>query len=99
MQQQVIRWLKEAGLQHYTDTAALLIVLAAIILISVLTHLILHHALLPQLRRHAEQSRHRWPKAMIHNRLFSRFVWLMQGVLFKLQTELFCTTPSRSTRY
>lgn len=89
MQQHIISWLKEAGLHHYTDTVALLMVLATIILISVITHIILHRTLMPLLRNHAEKSSRQWPKAMIHNRLFSRFVWLMQGVLFKLQTELF----------
>lgn len=88
MQQQIAHWLAEAGLPH-TPLLALLAVLAIVIVISLLTHSLLHHALLPLLRRQAEKSSRQWPKALFHNRLFSRSVWLMQGLLFKLQTELF----------
>lgn len=94
MQQQIAHWLAQAGL-HYTPILALLAVLAIIIIISLLTHVLLHRALLPLLRRQAEKSSRQWPKALFHNRLFSRSVWLMQGLLFKLQTELFLHDSSQ----
>jgi len=89
MQHLIADWLIQAGLTQYTHTVALLIVIAFIILTAVIIHFILHRGLLPMLRRHANASSRQWPKALLDSYLFDRVVWLMQGVLFKLQIELF----------
>ncbi|MEA5102582.1 mechanosensitive ion channel family protein [Pantoea sp. S18] len=94
MQHLIANRLAEAGLS-YTHIMALGIVIAIIFAISLITHAILHRAILPLLRRSTEKSSRQWPKALINSRLFSRSVWLMQGVLFKLQTELFLHDSSQ----
>lgn len=94
MQHFIANWLAEAGL-NYTHIMALGIVIAIIFAISLLTHAILHRAILPLLRRYSANGSRQWPKALINSRLFSRIVWLMQGVLFKLQTELFLHDSSQ----
>ncbi len=95
MQHQIAETLREVGLNHYTDSIALLIVIVSIFLAALLTHLILRGMLLPLVRRQVAKSSRAWPKILINSNLFNRFVWLMQGVLFKIEIELFLSSSAQ----
>lgn len=73
----------------YAEPIALAAVLAVILLISLLVNSILHRSVLPFLRRRAEAGRYQWAKSLMQCKLFSRIALLVQGILLKLQTELF----------
>ena len=94
MQHYISNWLAEAGL-GYTHIMAIGIVITIILAISLITHTILHRIILPLLRRHTGNSSRKWPSALINSRFFSRSVWLMQGVLFELELELFLHDSSQ----
>ena len=95
MQHQIAEMLQEVGLKHYTDSIALLIVIVSIFLAALLTHAILRGMLLPLVRRQVAKSSRAWPKILINSNLFNRFVWLMQGVLFKIEIELFLSSSAQ----
>lgn len=94
MQQHIQIWLKSIGMTHYTSLAAVLTMLFAILVISVIVHLLLHKLVLPMLLRLAENSHHQWPKLLLRGALFQRTVWLLQGVLFQVPLPWLLETQS-----
>ncbi|QKJ86138.1 Miniconductance mechanosensitive channel [Paramixta manurensis] len=88
MQQQITQWLHAFNLP-YADSIAVLILLGIILFISLIIHVVLHHIVLPLLRRRGEHSPRQWANSLSINKLFSRFALLVQGILFKIEVELF----------
>lgn len=88
MQHTLIQWLNQWDVPHAT-LISLFALLGIILIISLLFHALLHHALLPFLRRLTSKSTQQWPKSIIDRNLFSRFAFVMQGVLLQIQVEAF----------
>nr|WP_024965270.1 mechanosensitive ion channel domain-containing protein [Pantoea sp. IMH] len=90
MHQLLIEWFTAFNLP-YAPLIAKFALIGIILVISLIVHALLHHAVLPFLRRYANKSSRQWPKSIIDRNLFSRFALLVQGILLQLQIELFLT--------
>lgn len=98
MQQNLALWLREAGIQH-ASLIALLIVLGLILLISAVIHLIFHQVVLKRmvlrsLNKPGKTEGHGWKQALTQHNLFNRLAFLLQGVILNIQ--VFVWLPSQS---
>ncbi|WP_174868818.1 mechanosensitive ion channel family protein [Pectobacterium polaris] len=98
MQQNLALWLREAGIQH-ASIIALLIVLGLILLISAVIHLIFHQVVLKRmvlrsLNKPGKTEGHGWKQALTQHNLFNRLAFLLQGVILNIQ--VFVWLPSQS---
>ncbi|MCA5918013.1 mechanosensitive ion channel family protein [Pectobacterium brasiliense] len=98
MQQNLALWLREAGIQH-ASLIALLIVLGLILLISAVIHLIFHQVVLKRmvlrsLNKPGKTEGRGWKQALTQHNLFNRLAFLLQGVILNIQ--VFVWLPSQS---
>ncbi|GKW31950.1 hypothetical protein PEC730217_07300 [Pectobacterium carotovorum subsp. carotovorum] len=98
MQQNLALWLREAGIEH-ASIIALLIVLGLILLISAVIHLIFHQVVLKRmvlrsLNKPGKTEGHGWKQALTQHNLFNRLAFLLQGVILNIQ--VFVWLPSQS---
>lgn len=94
MQLSLQHWLHSLGLTHYTEILATSIMLAAMVVLSLIIHVLLHKLVLPVLQKQADKSSQLWPKSLFKHLLFNRGTWLLQGVLFQVLLQLLFDTHS-----
>lgn len=71
-----------------TPTVILLITLTAIILLSVIIHLFLHHVILGSLKRGDVKQHKIWRKLLVEHNLFDRLSFTLQGVIVYIISSL-----------
>ncbi|MEH0875449.1 mechanosensitive ion channel [Pectobacterium cacticida] len=100
MQQNLALWLREAGIQH-ASLIALLIVLGLILLISAVIHLILHQVVLKRivlrsLNKPGKTGGRAWKQALTQHNLFNRLAFLLQGVILNIQVVVWLPSQSET---
>ena len=84
MQQQLLTWIRQFN-EEYAQLASLLLVLAIIFLVAIILHFILHKLVLPKISKAISQYDQKWQLSLEINKLFSRFAFLIQGVVVNIQ--------------
>ncbi len=84
MQQQLLTWIRQFN-EEYAQVASLLLVLAIIFLVAIILHFILHKLVLPKISKAISQYDQKWQLSLEINKLFSRFAFLIQGVVVNIQ--------------
>ncbi|MDM3562916.1 mechanosensitive ion channel [Proteus vulgaris] len=84
MQQQLLTWIRQFN-EEYAQIASLLLVLAIIFLVALVLHFILHKLVLPRISKAVSQYDQKWQLSLEINKLFSRFAFLIQGIVVNIQ--------------
>ncbi|MDM3869373.1 mechanosensitive ion channel family protein [Proteus faecis] len=84
MQQQLLTWIRQFN-EEYAQIASLLLVLAIIFLVAIILHFILHRLVLPKISKAISQYDQKWQLSLEINKLFSRFAFLIQGIVVNIQ--------------
>ncbi|MCT1586542.1 mechanosensitive ion channel family protein [Morganella morganii] len=87
MEQQLRLWLQQQFelSNDYASWAAITGVIVLILAIAVILHLTLHKGLLPYIERRTGGAQRPWGALITRTRLFNRFAFLIQGIVFNIQ--------------
>lgn len=87
MEQQLRLWLQQQFelSNDYASWAAITRVIVLILAIAVILHLTLHKGLLPYIERRTGGAQRPWGALITRTRLFNRFAFLIQGIVFNIQ--------------
>ncbi|HGN1294186.1 TPA: mechanosensitive ion channel family protein [Proteus mirabilis] len=87
MQQQLLTWIRQFN-EEYAQITSLLLVLLIIFVVALVLHFILHKLVLPKLSKAISKYDQKWQLSFEINKLFSRFAFLIQGVVINIQALL-----------
>lgn len=87
MQQQLLTWIRQFN-EEYAQITSLLLVLLLIFVVAVVLHFILHKLILPRIAKALNKYEQKWQLSLEIHKLFSRFAFLIQGVVINIQALL-----------
>lgn len=87
MQQQLLTWIRQFN-EEYAQITSLLLVLLIIFSVAIILHFILHKWILPKIAGIFSRYDEKWQLSFEINKLFSRFAFLIQGIVVNIQALL-----------
>lgn len=98
MKEPLFNWLESLGLT-ITPAIGTAIILAIILFTALVIHLVLHRGVLPIIERQTGRNEHWLHTALFKNKLFSRLVLTLQGVVLFVQARLWLEPASGTLEF